>query len=1074
MSQDKFDALKRQIQAANGETKAFEESFDKINKSGGDLNALFKSMRVQVKGLEAEAQGLYGTFTDITRALRDNLAEMKKSESATGQSIKAYRGLTSIVEKLKYEEQDIYSYNTKQLKTFKEQAAAKLNQLKSAAESLKTEVGITGKIDRRLQVFRNLTPEQQAILKAAQEQYKTEENALKLIEDRLALEKKVEKTVGATGAVLDTTSKLFGKLGFGHLSSELDDLNKKLKDELREEIDKTNGGAANLATSFKYVGKAISGSAKIFAEGLRDPLVILQFITAELLKGSQNMADFRKQTGMSYGSAYKLNMEMKGVAATSGDNFITSEKLNKSYSMLTQQLGVSADILGGDALISATNLEQRLGMSADQASKLTVFSRLQGENTEDILSKSTKIVGAYNKQNKTAINTRAVLDDVANTSNATYLTMGKNVEALTKAATQAQALGLSMKQVEQISESMLNFEDSIGKELEAQLLTGGNINLAKAREHALTGDMVGLTNEIQKQEGIMDAFRSKNVIAQKAAADALGISREELAGMALKQDLATMSAEKFKDAYGETTYESMKSRSASEKFADAIEKVKDILGSILQVFSPILDILAGILNIPFVPYILAGVVAVKALGFSVSGVGKAFGSMFSMGKQAITGLTGLFKKGALKSALGGLKDKLVGGFGVGSGSMVQAKSGKFYKKDSPQGKMITNLSGKAADKTKSLAGDAGGADEKKGEGVKGFLTGLGDGLASMGKQYGNIIKGAIALGIAGIAIAGGLAIAMMIIKDVDPAKMLAFTGAISMLGLTLAVMGKIGGDVIKGALALGIVAIALIPAAYAFSLLKDVDTDKIIAFSIAVPLLALAAAGLGFLVGPIAMGALALAALGVGLMAVGAGFMVLTAGQAGFELFNQLLGIMADKGVAAGSGLTATGIGMGLLGAAGFLAFPGMLLAGIALSMLLVPLALLNEIGQSDVLATLATTLATFAAAAPGLLGVAASLFGIAAGLGAVSLAGLMALPAIGGLLALSAAAPALVSLGIGGGEKTAGEAKKEGEKSSLETKLGALITAIEKGHIVNVSIDGSKIATANIKYAGQSAGVLG
>jgi hypothetical protein len=78
-----------------------------------------------------------------------------------------------------------------------------------------------------------------------------------------------------------------------------------------------------------------------------------------------------------------------------------------------------------------------------------------------------------------------------------------------------------------------------------------------------------------------------------------------------------------------------------------------------------------------------------------------------------------------------------------------------------------------------LQDHAGGADEKKGEGVKGFLTGLGDGLASMGKQMGEIIKGAIALGIAGIAIAGGLAIAMMIIKDVDPAKMLAFTGAIS-------------------------------------------------------------------------------------------------------------------------------------------------------------------------------------------------------------------------------------------------------------------------------------------------------
>jgi hypothetical protein len=305
---------------------------------------------------------------------------------------------------------------------------------------------------------------------------------------------------------------------------------------------------------------------------------------------------------------------------------------------------------------------------------------------------------------------------------------------------------------------------------------------------------------------------------------------------------------------------------------------------------------------------------------------------------------------------------------------------------------------------------------------------------------------------------------MMIIKDVDPAKMLAFTGSISMLGLTLAAMGKFGGDVIKGALALGIVAIALIPAAYAFSLLKDVDTDKIIAFSIAVPLLALAAAGLGFLIGPIELGATALASLGVGLMAVGAGFVVLTAGEAGFGLFNQLLDIMADKGVAAGLGLGATGIGMGLLGAAGLLAFPGMLLAGIALSMLIAPLTLLSAVTASGVLPVLSTTLMQIAAAAPGLLGVAASLFGIAAGLGAVALAGIMAIPAIGGLLALSVAAPALVALGIGGDSKSAGEAKGKSDKGSMEgveKKLDTLIMAVKAGG--NVYLDTNKVGKAQV-----------
>lgn len=687
MAQLDFNALKKQIEDAGLSAAAFEAEFNKIKNAGGDVTKVLKTMQATVDGINDTTKDIVGSFSDLSAQLKANLAELGKTNSALSISKKSYQGITSVVDKLKNEEQGIYDFNVKQLRSLQEKARVGYDDLRRSVQQLTAE--------------ERATEAGKAMLKARAAGYKVEKEALKAIEERLELEKKVEKTVGATGAILQTSSKLFDKLGFGHLSSELDELNKKLKDELREEISRSNGAAANLATSFKYAGKAIGGSVKILTEGLRDPLVILQFITAELLKGSQNMADFRKQTGMSATSAYKLNMEMKGVAAASGDNFITSEKLNKSFAMLTQQLGVSADILGGEALVSATNLEQRLGMSAEQASKLTVFSRLQGKNTEDILASSYDVVGAFNMQNKTALNVNAVMDSVASASTATYLTMGKNVTALTKAATAAKALGLNMQQIEQISESMLNFEDSIGKELEAQLLTGGDINLAKAREYALTGDMEGLTNEIGKQEGILNAFRTKNVIAQKAAADALGITREQLADMTMQQELNVLGAENFKKTYGETAYESVKARSASEKFADAIDKVKDILGSIIQIFSPILDILASILNFPLVPYFLAGLVAVKAFGFSISGVGKAFGTMFSMGKQAITGLAGLFKKGALMSALGGLKDKLVGGFGVGTGDMVQAKSGKFYSKDSPQGKMISNLSGKAGEATEA-------------------------------------------------------------------------------------------------------------------------------------------------------------------------------------------------------------------------------------------------------------------------------------------------------------------------------------------------------------------------------------
>lgn len=980
-------------------------------------------------------QNLNEAYKAGRETLQSIAAELGRQKTITSQAAAEYTKMDNILKRLQDRQGDISNLSAKEIENLKKKYELSLSENQALADKLAKDKNLRNLTEQQIQFklkSTKLSDKERELLNARLDGFKIEREILedinKDLQRREEYETKIKDLTGATGAALNGMKGIMDGLGASSLSNYLNI--DAAKEAMQAEADAiARGEKEGGALQVRMAG------IKALAEGLNKTLfsteAIFGFIAKELEAGSKNAAEFQKQTGMSKISAHGLNLEMKGIAIASGDNFITSEKLNKSFAMLTSELGVSADILGGEALVSATNLEQRLGMSAQQAGKLTVFTRLQGKNTEDILQRSSKIVGAYNKQNKTAINTRAVLDDVANTSTATFLTMGKNVEALTQAATQAQALGLNMKQVEQIADSLLNFEDSIGKELEAQLLTGGNINLAKAREYAMTGDMVGLTTEIQKQEGIMNAFRTKNVYAQKAAAEALGISRDELANMALKQDLATMSAEQFKDAYGETTYESMKARSASEKFADVMGKVKDILGSIVQVFSPILDVLAWVLANPITPYLLGAVVVAKVLGSSVGKIGSAFKGMYDMGKQALTGIADLFKKGNFKEAVGGLKDKLMGG---------------------------------AADKTKDIADKAGGADEKKGGGVKGFLKGLGDGLASIGKKFGDVVKGAIALGIAGVAIAGGLAIAMMIIKDVDPAKMLAFTGAISMLGITLAIMGKIGGDVIKGALALGLVGLALIPAAYAFSMLKDVDTNKMIAFSIAVPLLALAAAGLGFLIGPILAGSLALAALGVGLIAVGAGFMVLSNGAAGLELFNQLLSIVAEKGIGAGIGLAAVGVGMGVLGIAGKLSFPGIILASVALGAIGLSLKAFEQLSQNNVLPSIATSLMQIALVAPALLGVGAALFGIAAGLGAVALAGLAAIPAIGGLIMLSKAAPALVSLGIGAGEKTAGAAKgksEEGSMAAVEKKLDELIAAVKAGG--NVYMDSNKVGRAQV-----------
>jgi hypothetical protein len=71
--------------------------------------------------------------------------------------------------------------------------------------------------------------------------------------------------------------------------------------------------------------------------------------------------------------------------------------------------------------------------------------------------------------------------------------------------------------------------------MEAQVLTGREMNLNKAREAALNNDLVGLAEEITKNAGSVDAFLKDNRINQQAIAEAVGLSRDTLSDMLKKQ-----------------------------------------------------------------------------------------------------------------------------------------------------------------------------------------------------------------------------------------------------------------------------------------------------------------------------------------------------------------------------------------------------------------------------------------------------------------------------------------------------------------------------------------------------------
>lgn len=484
---------------------------------------------------------------------------------------------------------------------------------------------------------------------------------------------------------------------FGEQADNLERLRETTGKQITDEIVR-KGLTGNILDNIKEYIISLDKSglaAKIFDDELtkvqKTALIqeaIFLAIAKGALEGSDNIAQLEKNLGISYFAAYRLQNSLAITAASSNKLFITSKDLNKSFTDLAAQTGIISDF-GGDTLVTMTALTKQLGLGVKEASQLALLARTQGEDTEGILDNTVATVNAVNKQRKSSISAKEVLNDIATASSSIVVSLGMSPEILAEAATEARALGISLEGVDKIAGSLLEFETSIENELKFQMLTGKEINLDKARQLALDNDLAGLSEEIAKNSEITEAFATGNRIQQQAAADALGMSRDELAKMVMQQEFLNLSQDEFIEKFGEQSYQQMQAQSASEKFTATMEKLKGIVADIGTIFSPIIDGFAALVGLLAEnKSLLIGIAA------AVATVGVQYAYM---------------KRQALQAAIGGIFDsfsKIPGGFGIPlaigatAGMIALAKSAQSVEDgiaDSSRGPFtITDSYGKMA------------------------------------------------------------------------------------------------------------------------------------------------------------------------------------------------------------------------------------------------------------------------------------------------------------------------------------------------------------------------------------------
>jgi len=364
-------------------------------------------------------------------------------------------------------------------------------------------------------------------------------------EDEKSL-KKIEDSLGVAGKL----SKLISSIpGLGASSAKALE---KVNEELKEAQERGEDLPKNMGT-FKMLVKE---TGKNLITDLKDPLVASGFLISgmsklfkilkdALFEFSERTSQIARDLGVSKEEAYGLSVTFQSMADSTSNILANQKNLTASSKELNSIYGTNV-IFTQKTLEGQIDLVHRLGLQTQEAQKISQLGLLNNKTQNETIS-------AITKQNNSLISNKKVIEEVAKASNLIFAQYKGSPELIARAVIQTQKLGLSLEQAQGISKSLLNFESSIASEMEAELLTGQQLNLEQARYLALMGDSAGAAAEVLKNLGPngLSKFMGMNVIQQEALAGALGMNADQLADSLVTQQALSRLSQEDRKGYEE-------------------------------------------------------------------------------------------------------------------------------------------------------------------------------------------------------------------------------------------------------------------------------------------------------------------------------------------------------------------------------------------------------------------------------------------------------------------------------------------------------------------------------------------
>ena len=414
--------------------------------------------------------------------------------------------------------------------------------------------------------------------------------------------------------------------------------------------------------------EGLKGSVKDKAIEAGKKLLGTQKSTA--VAGAKSAADMGKFSKLSakaagiYAVLYQIAQQFAGQIDAIGKQFGSLTELGSDFNKSLLSSSVEATRLGGsiEEVAGITNvLASNFGIGLDAAAemsakvfdtaKATGLSAGESANLFGVLMQTANLSavqaerfaeGAFQLARQNQVAPQQVLKDIAGSAETIALFTKDGGNNIMEAAVQARKLGINLDSVGKVSESLLDFETSITKEVEASVLIGRQLNFQRARELSLAGDKVGMMKEVVKQVGSEAQFNKLNEIQRKAIADSISMSVADMSKLVGQTEQVGIKAKGFRDLLGKEglsqfTLMMNELKAVSAELVNALGpglmSIGKLLRSTIGFFRPVIDIINIVFNgISFILNKLDPFLDMMGMGTTAGG--GLFGGLSNFAKES--------------------------------------------------------------------------------------------------------------------------------------------------------------------------------------------------------------------------------------------------------------------------------------------------------------------------------------------------------------------------------------------------------------------------------------------------------